>query len=196
MLESCLGPFSWQEWAGDVCLHASKCLYCNIRCECGLHMYIWSEKQLISASSDTGHWGTLSKLWILTATDKTAVILSHQIGHVTPDHATGTGQTLRRRSSVHLWAQRGPTLTGPVSSLVVCADAHHQNNYSFWAEHLAAHSPRHSVIYTGFVKPPALQTHCHNLRALHLSDALVKLIMRFRVSSSEVCLDAVSQIIH
>lgn len=51
----------------------------------------------------------------------------------------------------------------------------------------------HSMICTSFVKPLALQTHCHILRALHLSDASVKLIIWFRVSSSEVSLNVLSQ---
>lgn len=78
----------------------------------------------------------------------TAVILSHQTGHVTTDHATGTGQTLRRR--------------GPVSSLVAYSDAHHQNNYSFRAKDLSNRSPQHSMIYIGFVKTLALRTQYQN----------------------------------
>lgn len=83
MLESCLWPFSWQE-KQCVCVHACRCMYCKSKCECGLHMCVWSEEWLIGASGDTGHWGILSKLWILTGTDKTAVILSHHIGLTMP----------------------------------------------------------------------------------------------------------------
>ena len=63
--------------------------------ECRLHVCIWSEELLIRASGDTGD--ILSKLWILTGTDKTAATWSRQTGRVTTDRATGTGQTLRRQ---------------------------------------------------------------------------------------------------
>lgn len=130
MLVSCLGPFSWQEWTVNcvqkclyVCVHVHvctfKCMHCISRCEYSLHMCIRCEEWLIGASSDTEHCDILSKLWILTGTDKATAILNHQSGHVMTDHASGTGQTLRRHISVHFGAQRGQTLTGPVSSVVV-----------------------------------------------------------------------------
>lgn len=81
-------------------------------------------------------------------------------------------------------------LTGPASSLVVYTNACHQNNYPSWAQDLADHSPRHSMIYTGFVKPSALQTHCHNARALHPSDALEKLISVFDCGFQEPSIKA------
>lgn len=128
MLVSCLGPFSWQGWTVNcvcrsafmcVCVCRCKCMHYISRCEYSLHVCIRCEEWLIGAPGDTEHCDILSKLWILTGTDKTTAILSHQNEHVMTDHATGTGQTLRRTSLCILGAQRGQTLTGPVSSVVV-----------------------------------------------------------------------------
>lgn len=108
----------------------------------GVNVVCMCVELLIGALGDTGHWGILPKLWILTRTDKTLVrAIKLDMSWLTMP--LGLVRHWEDASPCILGAQHGPSLTGPVSSLVVSIPLAYWNNYSFWAEDLAddSHGP-------------------------------------------------------
>lgn len=126
---------------------------------------------------------------ILTGTDKTAVILSHQTGHEMTDHATGTSQTLRRQGPAWAGSQWAWVLSGGIYGCLPSKQPFHLSSKFGRSIPMALHD-LHRLCQTSCSSDTMVIT---PVSAFHLSNALEKLIIRFQMSSSEVCFNVASQ---